>query len=234
MDNMGPVTIALLTVFGGFIGGLTIVLYNKFSTDKQEKAIILLFLEESVITFKRCAMYYGQMLRSEASLSTLFEISDSATFTKLGEISSNVPIIETIMKLKASFFQVIRWADRASRIDPESQRYMIDAEAQSKAMVFFMGDIRRADNSYGRDRHKEYVKDIRTILDYLRRLNSQHSFANWLARVVPKLKTQTIALNSLMENMRKEIDTLETELDSLRLEEKEMWIAKGKDFTLNV
>lgn len=89
-------------------------------------------------------------------------------------------------------------------------------------------------DSYGRDRHKEYVKDIRTILDYLRRLNSQHSFANWLARVVPKLKTQTIALNSLMENMRKEIDTLETELDSLRLEEKEMWIAKGKDFTLNV
>ena len=37
MDTIGPVTIALLTIFGGFVGGLTIVLYNKFSTDKQEK-----------------------------------------------------------------------------------------------------------------------------------------------------------------------------------------------------
>ena len=92
----------------------------------------------------------------------------------MSEIITDLSILETVIKLKADFFQVIRWAHRASKADT------VDANAQSKAMVFFMGDvgdIALPDKSYGRNRYKDYKKNILVVLDYLERLNKRRDFS---------------------------------------------------------
>lgn len=164
-------------LFAGVLGVCLLLAWNVYVRKTQEKALLQTFIQEFLLLYKRCAMYYNQMTIGAISYSTLFEISDAGMVTKLAETTNEPPIIETVMRLKADFFQVIRWAHMMSkevettvwRTEPDpndpsrkiktkrtTTRSEPDPEAQSKAMVFFVGEATSADNF--RERYKDYRK----------------------------------------------------------------------------
>jgi hypothetical protein len=160
--------LAVLTFFGAIIGAGIMVAYYRRSDRRQEKALLVLFIQEFVLLFKRCGMYYHQMAHQSVSFSSLYEATDSSTLEKLATVCSNQDVLSTILQLKANFFQVIKWANRVnegsqSPISSQSANDSISSSmlaAQSKAMAFFIGDLRASDNSFGRMRYQEYITDI--------------------------------------------------------------------------
>ena len=222
---MNALTLGILTVVGGAIGGLIAVLYYTYSSFRQEKALIFLFSKEFMLLYGRCTMYFEQMLKSSVSLSTLYEVTDTGTVEKLSEIITDLLILDSVINLKADFFQVIRWAHRASKTDT------VDASAQSKAMVFFMGDVGNVelpDELYGRNRYKDYKKNILAVLDYLERLNKRRDFSFLIESVESLITRRKKKLNDFINNSRTELDEYDKKLDQLRLEEKEKIISVRK------
>jgi hypothetical protein len=222
---MDALTLAALTILGGTIGGFIAVFYNSFSTFRQEKALILLFSQEFMLLFKRCTMYYEQMLKGSVSFSTLYEASNTGTLEKLAEKILDYNVLKTIIKLKADFFQVIRWAHRASRQDA------IDVGAQSRAVVFFMGDVTDINGSYGRTRYMDYRRNVDEVLNYLEWLDGKRN----LISIIDHLRLLVVGrrqnLDDFIKMSRAELDETEKKISQLRLEEKSIWINKGKKFS---
>ncbi len=212
----------ILTVVGGAIGSFIVVLYYIYSSFRQEKALILLFSHEFMLLYSRCTLYFEQMLNKSVSISTLYEVTDTGTIEKLSEIITDLSILNTVINLKADFFQVIRWAHRASKTDT------VDASAQSKAMVFFMGDVNLSGKSYGRNWYKNYKKNILAVLDYLEILNNRRDFS-FLIEDINSLITRRKKknLNDFINISRAQLDEYENKLDQLRLKEKEKFISDG-------
>jgi len=202
------------------IGAGSVILYNTHMTNREKKALVLVFAKEFMLLFKRCSMYYEQSLKGAISFSTLFQSTDSATLTKLAEVAPNVSVVETIVELKADFFQVIRWADWASMTDPV---------AQSKLIAFFMGGLHADDKSLDRKGYREKLAGIREVLDYLQKLNCDFDLGNWLGPY-SNVRQQKEAITQFVTNSRKELDDLEVQLNKLRLKEKELRIADGDYF----
>jgi len=214
---------ALIGFAGGLLGALLIVLYYNHVSNRQKRALVLVFAQEFMLLFERCTIYYEQMLKKTISFSTLFQIGDSTTVTKLAEETTNTSILETIGNLKAEFFQVIRGADKASAAT--------DTLSQSKAIAFFMGSLQSEDNSLDRLGYKAKKDGICEILDYLGKLNSRWDL-RLLAYPFSNLREQRKGLNAFIEKSRKKLATLETQLEKLRLEEKGIRIKEGIQFEL--
>jgi hypothetical protein len=221
---MDAFTLAILTIFGGTIGGLIAIFYSSYSSFQQEKALILLFCQEFMLLYKRCAMYYEQMLKNSVSFSTLYEASNTGTIEKLAEKISDYDILRSIIKLKADFFQIIRWAHRASRQDA------IDSGAQSRAVVFFMGDVTALDGSYGRTRYRLYRKDIDEVLNYLEWLDRKKNLLSLIDYLKQLLIGRRKSLKDFIAKSRTELNESENTLDRLRLQEQKAWIKEGKAF----
>lgn len=262
---MSNVMIAVFTVLAGVIGGCLVIFYQIYVRRKQEKTIVHLYSLEFLLLFSRCAMYYDQMLKPAISFSTLFETTDSGTALKLAEVRVKPSILDTIIKLKANFFQVIRYAHLANRIDPETKKLVTDQEAQGRAVVFFMGDRHLPDGSFGRNRYKkDYKKKIEEVLNHLEYLHTcgHHDLIRCLERLIKKIRKIDEILDHLgympgrydkliwylkrltelvrrlistcihrleksrknrkyfIDVYRKELDERETELDDLRIREK--------------
>jgi hypothetical protein len=185
---------------------------------------ILLFVQEFMLLFRRCTMYYEQMLNGSISFSTLYEATDTGTLEKLTEIISDHNVLKTIIKIKADFFQVIRWAHRASR--PET----INADAQSKAVVFFMGDVKTPEGSYGRNRYKNYKENILLVIGYLETLNNKKNLPNSIEYLRTKVTGADKKLDEFINKCKAGLEANEKMLDQLRLQEKELRIKNGEIF----
>ncbi|MGD8285902.1 MAG: hypothetical protein PVG08_17425, partial [Desulfobacterales bacterium] len=113
-----PLLVGLLAAYAGFK-------YYDILSFRQQKALLVLFIQEFTLLLRRASMYYRQYIEGPVSFSTLFETSDSSTFIKLSEVTDNIKIIETALMLKSDFFQVLRHAERAS----EAVNMLLSAEA---------------------------------------------------------------------------------------------------------
>jgi len=208
----------VISILSAIIGGLLVIFYNQNVSKRQEKAIILLFSYEFITLFNRCSMYYSQMLKSGISYSRLCEVSDSATMTKLTELTSNQQIIKTIIDLKTWFFQVIKYTDRTSEEialgnEDKANKY------QQLAIVFFMGDV-LVEGKYDRQRFKKYIENIQLILDYLSELNSPSAFETLLIHFFSAVKKRYFAVNQFISKSRQQLNERQEELEELRAIEK--------------
>lgn len=100
----------IVTLIGPIVG----IAYYIRVAYRQEKSILVLFIQDFTLLFKRSIMYYEQMLNGAQSYSTLFHISDSSLYSKLADVVKDPNTIENVLELEAKFFQVIRYADKAS------------------------------------------------------------------------------------------------------------------------
>lgn len=235
----------LSVLFAGILGVCLLLAWNVYVRKTQEKALIQTFIKEFLLLYNRCTMYYDQMTRDKISYSTLFEISDSGMVTKLAELTNEPSIIETVMKLKADFFQVIRWAHMMSKgvestiwktiPDPNNHNRKIrikqittvsqpDLDAQSKAMVFFVGEATSVDNF--RERYKDYTKKIRMLLDYLEDLNSKRDYG-CLPLIIDRVRGRTKALREFIDESRVRLNESMVEIEKVREKEKEKWQRKS-------
>lgn len=197
-----------------------LIVFYIHRTNRQKKALILLFAKEFMMLFDRCTGYYEQMLQGAQSFSTLFEISDSATVVKLGEVGIDISIIETIMILKADFFQVIRWAHMATKIDPTSQELIMDSGSRNRAIAFFVGGTPLPDGSFGRVEYRKYKERIDNVLDYLEKINSEDfDLGKWLP-ILSNFREQRKALEDFVKKSKEDLNGFEKKLGKLRLEEK--------------
>jgi len=240
---------AIIAFTSALIGAVLVIIYNDRVSKRQEKALIQVFTQEFLLLFKRCAMYYGQMLKGAISHSTLFEITDSATVTKLAEVTKNPSIVQTVIQLKASFFQSIRWANMAITTVQETTKHkpmlptvegpaetdvtltksIPDTDSQSKTIVFFMGELTNPDGSFGRVGYKGKMEGITKLLDYLKTLNSQRSLG-WLIEKLGFESGKKKEIEDFIEEARQQLKETEQVLEERRTEEKEMWVSKGEEF----
>lgn len=227
--------LAILAVLGGLVGGCIMVVYYRRSDRRQETALLVLFIQEFVLLYKRCAMYYQQMITGKVSFSSLCETTDTGTLEKLAGVSSNPKVLSTLVQVKSNFFQVIKWANRvneysvltrvnqpqdadnlqeAKRSRPawKSREEALMTDAQSKAMAFFMGDVTAPDGSFGRSRFIEYKADIIEIISHLRLLDKAGS------------------LKTFIEKCRRELDEDSDKIEESRKKEEDYWIGQGKNF----
>lgn len=212
---------ALIALVSGSVGGgFLAFLYNTHRTNREKKALVLVFAQEFMMLFARCAIYYEQLIKGDVSFSSLFEITDSASVNKLAEVTPDISVLKTIVRLKGDFFQVIRWVEKASKGD---------RNAQSIAIAFFMGSLQSADQSLDRMRYREKKEGIVEVLDYLEKLNSDFDLGNYLGRF-SNIKQQKQAISKFTTESKQELDKLEKQLNELRLEEKRKLIAAGKNF----
>ena len=220
-----PVFVGLFAVFAG-------LKYADFVSFRQQKAIMVLFIQEFTLLLRRAAMYYRQYLEGPVSFSTLFESSDSSTFIRLAEVTDNVKIIETALMLKSDFFQVLRYAERAS----EAVNMMLQAEAsgdkelieqakkkarlaQQMALNHFMGEI-FINKQFHRFKFEKYFGNINLLLDYLERVNTPSRLRGYLILAVPQLRRKKEDVELFVENRRKELSLLREKLEILREKEK--------------
>jgi hypothetical protein len=228
-------------LLAGVLGVCLLLAWNVYVRKTQEKALLQTFIQEFLLLYKRCTMYYGQMTTGAISYSTLFEISDAGMVTKLAETTNEPPIIETVMQLKADFFQVVRWAHMMSKAvettvwrtepDPNNPNRKIrikqtttisapDPEAQSKAMVFFVGEATSTDNF--RETYKDYRKKISALLDYLEQLNSKRDYG-YLPLIIDRIRGRTTALKKLIDDSRVSLDESTEQIEKVREKERQVW-----------
>jgi len=225
MDTFIKVAIGICS---GILGGFLVVVYNTITSARQEKAILVILIEECILLLQRATNYYRQSLQNNVSFSTLFEISDSSTFIKFAEVGKNNKIIETSLKLKADFFQVIRYTHKASDAIAESQMASASGDldmkaqkekeartAQSLALVFFVGDSYYGDGTFNRKRYEEFVSSIQFLLDYLKERNDSkvYSFIN---KCFENLKTNMRVTEEFIKEQKEVLNKTEKELDELR------------------
>jgi len=131
MNALFYIVIPILTALLGVWVGRK---YDAFVLNRQEKAILVLFLQEFALLLCRTKMYYRQMIGGGISFSTLFEASDASTFVKLAEVSKNSKAIDRTLKLKADFFQVIRYANKASEAAAKAHALQTLVAAKEKEL----------------------------------------------------------------------------------------------------
>ena len=163
-------------------------------------------------------MYYDQMLRGRISASALFEISDSATVTRLAELTGNAKILRAVIDLKTWFFQVIRLADMASAaLASNDQRKAV--EQQHRAIAFFMGDPFGNSGELDRRRYLKYTDSILAILDYLKDLNQPSCIGAIACQIIHSEKQQAISINDFCVEATKTLVEKTKQLKDLRIKE---------------
>lgn len=209
------------------IGGLLVVIYHLYISNRQEKALLVFFIQEFILLFHRCTMYYRQMLTRKVSYS-IFGISDASSFIKLAEVIKDNRIIEAVLGLKANFFQVIRYADKASEsiasyntLTGQKQRQLAwqnAVNAQSTAIVFFVGEVYKKDKFYRRE-FENYIQKITLLLDYLEKINSPNFFMQLLINCFPKLKVQRNSVDRFIAGSKEGLELRKGLLELLRQKE---------------
>jgi len=222
----------LVALIGPFVG---IAYYIRIAY-RQEKSILILFIQDFILLFKRSTLYYEQMLSGAQSYSTLFHISDSSLYGKLADVVKDPNTIEKMLELEAKFFQVIRYADRASETIAKSiiaddenteKHYQLAARKfQGLAIVFFIGDLIPDKNIY-RNGIDGLVDKLAYILDYLEIVNSKVAFLNGLMKIFPQLYAEVNATTSLIKTRRSDLTQLREKLYVLR--EKERLLIEKKN-----
>jgi hypothetical protein len=229
-----PFLVGLLAAYGG-------IKYSDFVSLRQQKAILVLFIQEFTILLRRGSMYYQQYLEGPVTFSTMFASSDASTFNKLAEVTDNVKIIETALMLKSDFFQVLRYAERSS----EAVSTLLYAEAsgdkdlaeqasgkarlaQQMALNYFMGDL-LVNGRFHRYKHENYVSNINLLIDYLERINTPFRLKGLLISITPRLKRKKEDIELFIENRRKELSLLREKLDLLREKEKRQVFTEKAD-----
>ena len=236
----------ITVLLAGVLGVCLLLAWNVYVRKTQEKALLQCFIQEFLLLYKRCAMYYYHMNRSSISYSTLFEISDAGMVTKLAEVTNEPHVIETVMKLKADFFQVIRWAHMMSKEvkttiwktenDPNASNGKIriketttvlapNPEAQSKAMVFFVGEATSEHNF--RKRHRDYRDKICALLNNLEMLNSKCDYG-YIPLIIDRMRGRTKALRKFIDDTRISLDESLVEIEGVREEEKKRLFKKKR------
>jgi hypothetical protein len=229
-----PLLVGLLAAYGG-------MKYSNFVSFRQQKAILILFIQEFSILLRRSSMYYQQYIEGPVIFSTMFESSDSATFNKLAEVTDNIKIIETALMLKSDFFQVLRYADRSSELvntllyaeacgDKELARQATDKArlTQQMALNYFMGEI-FVDGRFHRYKYENYIRNLNLLIDYLERLNTPSWLKGSLIAITPTLRHKKEDIELFIENRRKELSLLREKLDLLREKEKRALLGKKTD-----
>ena len=235
----------ITVLLAGVLGVCLLLAWNVYVRKTQEKALLQSFIQEFLLLYKRCAMYYYQMNKGSISYSTLFEISDAGMVAKLAEVTNEPHVIETVMKLKADFFQVIRWAHMMSKEvkttiwrtenDPNASNGKIriketttvlapNPEAQSKAMVFFVGEATSEHNF--RKRHRDYRDKICALLNHLEMLNSKCDYG-YIPLIIDRVKGRTKALRKFIDDTRISLDESLVEIEEDREEEKKRLFKKN-------
>jgi hypothetical protein len=223
---MDALLIAVVTLVAGTIGGILLISYQARVSRRQERAILIQFVQEYLLLYSRCSMYYEQMLKGKISFSTLFEISDATTFTKFSELIKNAKVQETAMRLKADFFQVIRYADIASTALGIERDRLKATRAQGLAVTFFMGEA-VVEGAFARHRYREYAKNIRIVLDYIETLISRDILSQCLKLLSPNWRwgREMERLESHLEETRNTLNFLENDkLYCLRLREELIYL----------
>lgn len=210
-----------ISLLSAMIGGVIVVIYERYVSKRQEKALVMVFAQEFINLFSRCSMYYDQMLRGRISSSTLFEISDSATVTRLAELTGNAKILRAVIDLKTWFFQVIRHADMASAALALGDNAKA-AEHQALAIAFFMGDPVDSSGEFDRRRYESYIDSILSILDYLKDLNEPSCVGAVAGQIIHSERQQAIAINDFGKEARKTLVEKSNQLKDLRMTEKSM------------
>lgn len=103
---MSVIVSIFIPIFTAFLGAWLGSIYHAFVLNRQEKAILVLLVQEFMLLLKRTKMYYGQMINGGISFSALFEASDPSTLVKLAEVSKNSEVIKKVIRLKADFFRL--------------------------------------------------------------------------------------------------------------------------------
>ena len=222
----------IIPIAAAFLGVWAGRRYDAFVLNRQEKAILVLLVQEFALLLQRTEMYYRQMLDAGISFSTLFEASDSSTFVKLAEVSTNTKVVESVLNLKADFFQVIRYANKASEAaakaqvlksigkDEDADDKLKEAKiAQGMAVTFFMGNLME-EGLFHRNRYKEYINNLRYIINYLKTINELPWFFVHLLRFMPKIRWEKEALDNFVALRRKKLSQTKKELATLRENEK--------------
>lgn len=224
MDALASFVAAL---FAAIIGALLGIKYSSLISNRQEKAILVLLLQEFTMLLSRTTTYYEQSLNGNISFSTLFEVSDSSTFTKLAELEKNSEIIKTALKLKADFFQVVRYANKASECIAQKRMAEVSGNdelakkkeeeanfAQAMALIFFLGD------GLARNRYKAYIDNMFLILYYLQELNTPPKLESFLLNLIPSFKIEIRSADKFIAEYRKQLEGQNEKLDLLREKEK--------------
>ena len=209
------IIVPLIAGFGGVYLGIR---YSELITKRQEKAALVLILQEYYMLLKRTTMYYEQMLKQKVSFSTLFEISDSSTFNKLVEVCKDNKIIKTVLRLKANFFQVVRYANKASESMALSnvaaasgnEKVAVSKQkealfAQSMAITFFAGDL-LVGGEFSRERHREYIQYFNTLLKYLQEINTPSPFGQLMNEIFPSLREESKNTDDFIDECRNMIE----------------------------
>jgi len=209
-----------ISLLSAIVGGVIVVIYERYVSKRQEKALVMVFAQEFINLFSRCSMYYDKMLQSRMSPSTLFEVSDSATVTRLAELTGNAKILRAVIDLKTWFFQVIRHADMSLGAFALGDNKKA-AEHQARAIAFFMGDPFDGSGDERR-RYLSYIDSILSILDYLKDLNEPTCIGAIACQIIHSERQQTISINDFCGEARKTIVEKSKQLKDLRLTEKSM------------
>jgi len=234
-----PLLVGLLAAYAG-------LKYHDILSFRQQKALLVLFIQEFTLLLRRASMYYRQYIEGPVSFSTLFETSDSSTFIKLAEVTDNIKIIETALMLKSDFFQVLRHAERAS----EAVNMLLYAEAsgseelarqaekkaklaQQMALSYFLGEV-FVNNQFHRYKYENYIGNINLLLDYLERLNTPSPPRRIIITLIPRLKRKEEDINLFVENRRKELALLREKIDLLREKEKKQLLSTTTDSSNNL
>ncbi len=129
-------------------GALASIAHNWWRNKQEYRSLILSFAAELVSLFERCAMYFEQAHQGSVSYSALFSFTDSSAFSKFASVSKDAEVPTAIIELKATYFQVQRHVEEASRYSLEGSRasdatkkqeWMTKAtHAQRTALAFFL------------------------------------------------------------------------------------------------
>jgi len=170
--------------FSAIIGAISIIFYSDYVSNRQEKAVLILIVQEFILLFNRMTMYYEQSLKGNISYSASFEIIDSSTFNALVEVGKNSEVIKTAIELKSSFFQVLRYANLTSQYIAESQMEQSQMNLQSSRLEGLQNKKEIGENISGIENEiKEAVELYRKAHNKYQKLCSKAQHARSLAIV---------------------------------------------------
>jgi len=241
---MGQIWLAIIGFLSAVVGAVAVVIYNDYTSLREEASLVQVFAHEFMLQFKRCITYYGLWVADAISFSALFAISDSAMVTRFAEITKKVEVLHSIVQLKADFFQVMRWVEKTITAQETKMEktpgireitiheFVPDADSAGKAIAFFMGDLKTEAGAFSRTRYKEYRKNIEEILRYLEEI-----YGVWKCfRMIPfegpyGVFKKRKYVKSFIKESRDTLVGLSREADQSRLKEREKWERAGKKFT---
>jgi len=217
----------IIPFISALVAAYLAIKYSAYVSNRQEKAILVLFAREMLLQFRRSGMYYRQHLEDKISYSTLFEITDSSAFVKFAELVKNNKVLNACIVLKATFFQVIRYTDKASeaisRRITDNKDIALEASSQAKhfqlmALNFFIGDL-IVDGNFYRQKYKELILDMNNILDYIERLNSPSTLKIVITQIMPRLGDERASTDNFIQEAKSELQLITQQLDLLREKE---------------